>query len=119
MSDASTSMKDVLRRDLLSAMRGRSSLTVSTLRSLIAAIDNAQAVPVGEAHVRYVVRPFADRSAEVPRRALSEADVQLILEEELAVRIRAATEFECHGKPTDASRLRAEAAIVAHYTNKA
>ncbi len=119
MSDASTAIKDVLRKDLRSAMRSRSTLTVSTLRSLIAAIDNAQAVPVGDAHVRYEVRPFADGSAELPRRAVSEADVQLILQEELAARTSGATEFERHGKLAEASRLREEAAIVARYANRA
>ena len=119
MSDASTAIKDVLRKDLRSAMRARSALTVRTLRSLIASIDNAEAVSVGDAHVRYVVRPFADGSAELPKRALSEADVQLILQEELAARANAATEFERHGKLADASRLREEAAIVARYANKA
>lgn len=119
MGDASTSTKDLLRKDLRVALRAREALTVSTLRSLIAAIDNAQAVPVADAHQRYIVRPFSDGSAEATRRALSETDVRRILEEELAVRARSATECECHGRLEAASRLRAEAAIVARYANKA
>ncbi len=49
-----------LRTDLKAAMLGRRVAEIEVLRSLIAAIDDAQAVPVSSLHETYVVRAFGD-----------------------------------------------------------
>jgi len=117
--DASLSMKERIRTDLRSAMRVRSSLIVRTLRSLLTAIDNAQVVPVGDAHVRYKVRPFGDGSAEVPRIPLTEDEIRIIVENELSLRYAAADELERCGKSQEASETREEAAVIGRYNKKA
>ena len=105
--------------DLQSAMRARSSREVMVLRALLTAIDNAQAVPVGEAHVQNRVRPFGDGSAEVPRASLTGDDIRMIIENELRLRYSAAAELECSGKTNAASETLAEAAVIARYGTKA
>jgi uncharacterized protein YqeY len=116
--DASLLMKERIRIDLRSAMRSRSSLEVRVLRALLTTIDNAQAVRVGEAHVRYRVRPFGDESTEVQRVPLTSDGIRTIIENELRLRYSAAAELERCGKSDAASEARAEAAIIARYGAK-
>ena len=113
--DASLLMKERIRTDLRSAVRSRSSLEVRALRALLTTIDNAQAVRVGEAHVRYRVRPFGDESTEVQRVPLTRNDIRTIVKNELRLRYSAAAELERCGKSDAASETRAEAAVIACY----
>jgi len=117
--DASLLMKERIRTDLRSAMRNRSSLEVRVLRALLTTVDNAQAVRVGEVHVRYRVRPFGDESTEVQRVPLTKDGIRTIIENELRFRYSAAAELERCGKSDAASEARAEAAIIARYVAKA
>lgn len=113
--DPAAALQARLREDLRAAMRIRAAAEVSLLRVLIAAVDNAQSVPVGEAHQRYVERPFGDGSAEVPRLSLSAADVAALLRSEAAAREAAAAEFDRVGAADRAGALRQEAEIVRRY----
>ena len=113
--DAAEVIKARLRADLRLAMRARASLEVGVLRALIAAVDNAQAVPIGGGHQRYVVHTFGDASAEVPRLMLDVAQVERLLEGEIANRRMAAEQFDALARPERAAELRAEAAVVARY----
>jgi hypothetical protein len=115
MSDAITVTKTRIRGDLTAAMKARRSAETSLLRALLAALDNAEAVPVGTAHDRYQVRTFGDSSVEVPRRVLSEADVHDLLLRETAERDAAAREFEELGQQNEANRLRNEVSLIARY----
>ena len=115
VEDAADAAKARLRDDLGSAMRARDARRTAVLRAVIAALDNAQAVPAGERHVRYVERAFGDPSGEVPRLCLDAADVRALLEGEVANRRNAADEFERLGHPERAIELRAQATIVARY----
>ncbi len=115
MTDAAETAKTRLRGDLRSAMRARNAEETAVLRALIAALDNAQAAPVGDKHLRYVVHQFGDRSAEVPRLSLDEAEVRCLVEREVASRHADADQFEGLGRLERAAELRAEAAIVARY----
>ncbi len=118
MNDAprpAAAMKARLRTDLKAAMQARRQLEIDVLRGLIAALDNAEAVPVGDAHEKYQARMFGDPGAEAPRRELSDFDVRAVLEREAATRLDAAQEVEDLGQGDWALKLREEAAIVARY----
>ena len=115
--DAVEALKIRFRADLKLAMRARSALEIGALRALIAALDNAQAVPVGDAHKRYVVHAFGDAAVEVPRLVLDAGEVQRLLQAEVASRRAAADQFDQLDRPERAAELRAEAAVVARYVN--
>ena len=115
MSDAGAAIKAKIRQELLAAAKARRAEETRLLRVLLAAFDNAQALPVGSAHDRYRVRMFGDPSGEVPRRVLGESDVRDLLLREQAERIAAAQQFEGLGRSEEAARLRAEAALIARY----
>lgn len=108
-------LKDRLRFDLKAAMRGGEKFKVSALRDLIAELDNAEAVEVGADHDKFVLHDFGDRSAEAPRRLLSQSDVQAILAREEAERTAAALEMERLGLEDRAARLRAAASLISTY----
>ena len=96
-------------------MRKSLSGEVSVLRTLLAVIDNAEAVEVGALHQRYIVRAFGDGSAEVPRRTLSQADVQSLLRRDRNYRLAAVTELEARGQNESAKKLRGDVEIVNRY----
>jgi uncharacterized protein len=114
-NDAADIVKARLRQDLRLSIRAKEWLRVKVLRSLIAALDNAQAVPPGDQHVHYAIRTFGDGSAEVSRLRLSEREVQRLLAQEFASLRTAADELEQLDKRERAAELRAEAAIVESY----
>ena len=110
MGDAAELMRARLSRDLLSAMKSRDSIATATLRSLLAALDNASAVAVSGAHV-----PVFGRSGDVPRRTLSATDCEDILGKEAHTRSVAAAEYGRLGRTEEAARLRAEIAVIERY----
>ena len=113
--DAAATLKARLRDALKTAMRTRNALDIAVLRVIIAALDNAQAVPLPEGRQRYVVREFGDGSAEAPRLRLAEEDVRNLLIQEVRDREDAAAQFEDLGRADRAAALRLEAAIVSRY----
>jgi len=115
MQDDARALLARLRDDLRSAMRERQSKETSVLRGLIAAIDNAQAVPVGDLHASYAVHEFGDKSVEVPRRPLSGAELRALLAREVEERNRCADEYRRLDRPGRADELLQEAAIIACY----
>jgi uncharacterized protein len=109
--DALTQWRTRLAADLLAAMRRRDEVATSALRGALSALDNATAVPqLDEAHT-----PVPHRSAEVPRRVLSEDDCRAVLRAELAVRAAAAAEYERLSLPVRAARARAELDVLTRY----
>lgn len=115
MDDAAEAMKVRLRADLKAAMTARESLRTSVLRSLVATLDNAQAVPVAQGHERYRELAFGDRGVEVPRRVLSESDVRALLTAERDSRRATAAQMAAHGQAERSAQLSAEAEVVAAY----
>jgi uncharacterized protein YqeY len=115
VEDPAEAIKSRLRADLGSAMGAKDAVRVRALRATIAAIDDAQAVPVNDQHLRYVVRAFGDRSAEVPRLGLTAEDVTRVLTYEAAARSSAAAEMERLHQTGRARELHEEAAIIASY----
>jgi uncharacterized protein YqeY len=110
---SAAALKERLRADLKAAMRARAANEVRALRTLIAALDNAEAVP--SAQDRHVPRVFGDPSGEVPRHELDEAAVAEVLAAEMAGRLAAAADYERHLEFEQARRLRDEAALISRY----
>lgn len=110
-----------LRTGLREAMRARDAATVSAIRSALAALDNAEAVPVAGhnavsaegAHVASAA--IGVGAAEAERAELSDAEVADILQREVDERRTAAREYSDAGRAEAAERLEAEAAALARY----
>jgi uncharacterized protein YqeY len=109
---SATALKERLRADLKAALQARASDDVRALRTLIAALDDAEAVP-GE--YAALPRAFGDPSGEVARRELDADAVEAVLANEVDARLAAASDYERHGRGDKAARLRDEAALVARY----
>jgi len=107
-----------LRADLKNAMQQRLAVETTVIRSLIAAIDNAQAVAVGDFHEKFVMRAFGDKAAEVPRRALSKGDVDALLAREIAERREAMEQYQAHGRGDAASKLLDEVVVLERYLTR-
>jgi uncharacterized protein YqeY len=105
-------LKDRLRTDLKTAMRERDMRHASLIRTLIAAIDNAEAVPIDAMAARIRAR---EDVGEVPRREIDASTLDEILDREVASRLAAAEDYERHGRDEDAARLRGEAELIAPY----
>jgi uncharacterized protein YqeY len=109
-------IKARLRTDLRAAMGARRIDEVAVLRTLLGALDNAEAVSVAPQH--YTERPFGDPATEVPRKRLSADDVEAVLGAEQRERLLTAETLERAGRAEDATKLRNEAAIVGRYLAK-
>ncbi|MBB5987761.1 GatB/YqeY domain-containing protein [Sphingobium lignivorans] len=114
-ADAAAAMQARLRADLKQAMQSRATLDTRVIRALIAAIDNAQAITIDLDGAASAMRAFGDSSGEVPRRPLSAEDLRALLMREAGEREAAALDLKDLGRPEDANRLLAEAAIVRRY----
>jgi uncharacterized protein YqeY len=79
---AATAMKLRLRDDLRAAMAGRRTTEVAVLRTLLGAIDQAEAVAAVARGREYVSLKFGDPSVEVPRKRLSAEDVREVVRRE-------------------------------------
>ncbi|MFC8453135.1 hypothetical protein [Kitasatospora sp. NPDC057223] len=96
-------------------MRARDRTAVSALRATLAALDNAEAVPVGEAALRGVAlehSPLGVGSTEAARRELSERRVVEIVRAEAAERLEVAAQLTAPAHADRVARLRAEAAVL-------
>jgi hypothetical protein len=109
-----------LRGDLRAAMKAQRRDDMAALRTLIAAIDNAESVedasspPLSSSeHVAGAVQGVG--AADAARRSLSEHDLQRIIEAELWERDAQAERLTLLGRVDDASRLRIEADVIARY----
>jgi uncharacterized protein YqeY len=105
--DAAEVMRQKLQRDLRAAIKGRQTLEVAVLRGLIAAIDNAGAVPLAA--------KSEPTQHEVERRHLDSGDVQAILRCEYEAHQTAASEFARLGRSVEAERANFAMAVVSRY----
>jgi uncharacterized protein YqeY len=108
-------LKARLRDDLKTAMRARDSAAVSLLRTLAAALDNAEAVPLDAPAANDDERLLGAGPSEIARRELSDADIAALLERERAERLAAAEDYAALGKADEAARLRGEADMIEAY----
>ncbi|MFI1398646.1 hypothetical protein [Streptomyces sp. NPDC020681] len=96
-------------------MRATDKAAVSALRATLAALDNAEAVPVDEADLRGVAHeqsPFGAGATEAARRELSERGVVDVVRAEAAERLEVAAQLTALAHADRAGRLRAEAAVL-------
>jgi uncharacterized protein YqeY len=108
-------LRETLRADLKTAMLGKDRDRAALVRTLIAAIDNAEAVEATAEQLSENFRQLGDPSGEVARRELSAQDIASALDCEVASRRKAAAQYRAGGKDTQAARLEAEAELVRGY----
>jgi uncharacterized protein YqeY len=108
-------LRETLRADLKTAMLGKDRERAALIRTLIAAIDNAEAVEASPGQLREGFRQLGDPSGEVARRVLSEADIAAVLETEVNSRLAAAAQIRAAGNEAEAGLLEIEAKAVAGY----
>ncbi|MFD3744911.1 hypothetical protein [Nocardia sp. NPDC058633] len=109
-----TSLRERLRAALKPAMKARDLGAVSALRSALAAIDNAEAVDLGERRAGAMEdSPVGLGAAEASRRDLTDVDIEAIVRREIDERRVAATEYERLGALDRRDRLTAEADTLA------
>lgn len=113
--DAGHGMKARLRADLRAAMKEGRASEARLIRTLVAAIDNAEAPPLQAGQRPSIQHRFRDGSAEVARLSLNPAQVRAVLVAEIEERERAAAEMKRLERPDCADALHAEAFIAKRY----
>jgi uncharacterized protein len=102
-----------LRLALTAALRATDMTAVAALRSALAAIGNAEAIPVPVASSVTGRSAAGLGAAEAERRRLSPAQVAAIVQAEIDERREAAAQYERAGHADRAARLAAEAQALA------
>ena len=105
-----------LRSALRAAMGERDRVATSTLRTVLSAIENAEAIPTtGSAPSANGPIPGAVTglgAGEVPRRTLTPSEVEAIVRGEVDERRRAAAEYDGLRRWDQAASLREEARLI-------
>lgn len=106
-----------LRTALRAAMKAKDTVAASALRSVLAAIANAEAVPQGSETATAASQHIAGGtaglgSAEAERRRLTREETARIVREEMSDREAAARQYDAAGHPERAARLRREAHLI-------
>jgi uncharacterized protein YqeY len=110
MSTEIIPLRDRLRAAVPAAMKARDRRTALALRSALAAIDNAEAVEIGDVRAGAIeLSPVGLGAAEVARRELTEDEVVAIVRGEVEERRAAAVAYEAAGRGDKAAELTAEA----------
>lgn len=107
-----------MRDALPEAMRARDKAAVSALRGTLAALDNAEAVPVDGSVPRAAAleaSPVGAGATEAVRRELSEGEMVDVVRAEAAERLAAAAQLTAPAHAGRAARLRAEAAVLLRF----
>ncbi|MBX7185043.1 MAG: hypothetical protein K1Y01_07850 [Vicinamibacteria bacterium] len=113
--DAGGETKARLRADLLAAMKEKRTVEAKVLRTLVAAIDNAEAPEAHPGETAMTHHHFHSGSAELERLLLSRSRVRDVLLAEVLERERAAAEMERLKERGRAEALRAEALLARRY----
>lgn len=100
MNNLGASIRQQITADLKIAMKARQMDTVSTLRTLLGEIANAEAV---EADTDFV--PMIGRTNDVPRKILTDEDIRQILQTEADNHRAAIAEFQRVGHQEAINRL--------------
>ncbi len=106
----SYSVRELLKQDLLRARKARQTTVIAALRNVLAELDHAEAVPIDTS-----VDRTDGMAKDVPRRILTEADVQSILQAEIASLHSAELEYQQHGVASEVSRLQTEQQLLSAY----
>ena len=105
-------LRDRLRAALPTALKNRDRAAVSTLRTTLAAIDNAEAVPASARAGAIESSPVGLGVAEAERRELAEADIAAIVRAEIDERRQAAAVYDRSGHADQAAELRTAADLL-------
>lgn len=103
-------LRERLKSGLMQAMKLRQQEAISTLRSILSEIDNAEAVPMDAS-----IKPTLGHSNDVPRKVLSEEEIQAILEHQYQEIEASLKEYKRLEKHTEAAQLRTELDVLAPY----
>jgi hypothetical protein len=119
-ADAAQALRAALRQGLTAALKARDSDAVAALRTTIAAIDNAEAVPALDTSppatsVHIAGSRSGPGSTEAARRQLSASELGDILRGEIAEHTREADRYDALGQAGAAERLRRQARTLAAY----
>ncbi|WP_246258159.1 hypothetical protein [Amycolatopsis anabasis] len=107
------SLRARMRAALPEAMRARDRVAVKALRTALAALDNAEAVPMPESRGGAIEHsPVGVGAAEVARRELSETSIAEIVRAEATERLETAATLTGTAHAERAEQLRAEAAVL-------
>jgi hypothetical protein len=112
-----TPLRARLRSRLTAAMRERDRALASTLRGVLSALENAEAVPADAGRTAAISEHVAGGaagvgSAEAPRRTLTAAEEREVVALELAELHTAAATYDEAGVAERADELRRAAAVV-------
>ncbi|MEV0432773.1 hypothetical protein [Nocardia sp. NPDC050413] len=111
-----TALRDRLRTALKPAMKARDRSAVSALRSALAAIDNAEAVDVGDAKAGALEDSAVGLgAAEARRRELTEDDIVEIVRHEINERRITAGEYDRLGAVDQRDQVTAEADVLSAF----
>jgi uncharacterized protein len=111
-------LRAALRQGLITAMKARDSDTVAALRTAMAAIDNAEAVPAPAplpGSARIAGARSGAGSTEAARRVLTGGELDGILRAQVAGRLQESGRYEALGQADAAGRLRRQAAAIEPY----
>jgi uncharacterized protein len=103
-------LREQLKVALVKAMKARQGNVVSTLRSILSEIDNAEAVPLDAS-----IKPTVGLSNDVPRKILSEEQMKNILKYQYAEIETSLTEYRRLEKHDEATQLQMELDVLAPY----
>lgn len=114
-------LRGELRAALNGAMRNRDVVAIAALRSVLAAIDNAEAPDAAHApkptdgHATLAGTVAGLGAAEVERRILTEGELEQLIEAEVADRDHSAETYRLSGRADMADRLKAQADTLRPY----
>jgi uncharacterized protein YqeY len=119
-ADGAQEIRAGLRRGLTAALKARDADAVAALRTAIATIDNAEAVPAPDARTRTASVHVAGAgggigSTEAARRQLSAGEVRDILNGQVAEHAGEADRYDALGQADAAERLRRQARTLDAY----
>lgn len=113
---AMDTVRERLQADLKQALKSRDTVAASTIRSLLGAIANAEAVAAPEKDLGAApLGVVGVGAAEAARRELTEAEILDIIRADAAERGEALSHAEQHAPPETVERLRAESGVLARY----
>jgi uncharacterized protein YqeY len=101
-------VNDRLRAELTAAMRRRDQVAVCALRTLLAAVANAEAPPIENAP-----REVHGRLAEHDRRALTAEDLAAVVDQLIADRLDTIGTYRANGRDDAADELQREVDVLA------
>lgn len=109
-------LREQMKADLTQAMKARQREVVATLRAVLAAIDNAEAIPVSDP--AFPVEPVLGQQHEAPRKLLPAEEIREIVRKELEERRAASVKYAKLGLQAEAERLQKAASLLADYLHQ-